>query len=674
MCGIVGLFHFDPTRPVEADRVVRMRDRLAHRGPDDAGLWIAGNVALGHRRLAIIDTTHGHQPMAVDADLRLNSSPNHSESLAGADQSHAMISLSFNGEIYNYLELREELRAKGYRFETESDTEVLLKAYAEWGTNCVQHFNGVWAFALYDSRTDTLFCSRDRLGEKPLYYAVYDNSLLIASEIKALFAYGLPKEWNPELLDIYLSLNYIPAPYSFFRNISKLEPGTNLMATRNGIRCEKYWQLPMVEEHDKLGDEASALRTVDELLHDSVRLRLRSDVPVGAFLSGGLDSSSVVRIASELNEQALLSFTAGFDNPEVDERSLAEQVARHCHTDHRSFAIHLEHADTLIPELIDVYDEPFGDASALATYVIAREASKQVRVILTGDGGDEALVGYTIHQGEKLNSLLSALPGLIRARFAPTVVQALQHTLPARYHRSLSRLIDVLRATGLSFPDRLIAKQIGFSATDRTELLRESQAIPVRDFVQQRLSPVASTSTLNQLHYWLTTVSLPDDMLTKVDRATMAHALEARLPFLDHRLVEYLWQVRMDVRLKGMKRKYLLRRLMHDSLPADLFKAPKKGFVLPLNDWLADRHSSLRRTIERAADSGLVNRDALRGILQRHDDGAQNSANALWGVAMLASGMARQAETKTKDIRNQPTEVHTQHTSTQSQTFQEIAS
>ncbi len=597
-----------------------MADTMLHRGPDAHGEWQHANLALAHRRLSIIDTSSGGaQPM------KSSRCGNH---------------IVFNGEIYNYIEVRQELRACGYNFHSDSDTEVILAAYEHWGQDCVQHFNGVWAFAIYDSRQDLLFCSRDRMGEKPFFYSIYDDSFVFASEIKALFAYGVPKRINSDVLDAYLCFSYVPAPHSFYQDILKLKAGHNLIIQNGSLKIVQYWDVPLIELKDQRHDEDAIIEEFNELFNDSVRLRMRSDVPFGAFLSGGLDSASVVAAMSLSSNETIRTFTAGFDDAEFDERSLAALVAERYHTDHTSFSIGVEESELGMQALDAVYDEPFGDSSALPSMLVAAHARKHVTVVLTGDGGDEVLGGYTIHQGEKFAHHYRHVPSLVAQHLLPASARLARRVAPASMKNKFLRIEDVLRSSAQTFRARLLSKQIGFRDDERHELLTGAQRVRAEDFIADALAPVQHMDTFSQLNYWLTKVSLVDDMLTKVDRATMSQSLEARLPFLDHRIVELMWSVSMNTRLKGFTRKYILRKAMESRLPAELFRAPKRGFVLPIRNWYRNgQDAELRRRIQTVASSGLVRSSAIPGLIASHQRGDRNSAQALWTLGMVSTAI-----------------------------------
>ena len=399
MCGISGFFHFDKERPARTEVLKKMTDMISHRGPDDEGYYINENIALGHRRLSIIDLCTGKQPM-------------HSE-----DNN---IILIFNGEIYNYIELKEELILLGYKFNTSSDTEVIINAYRAWGVNCQNHFNGMWAFALWDESLKRLFISRDRIGEKPLYFSKFDNSIIFGSEIKTLIAYGIPQTPMLELTELYLTLSFIPAPYTFYKNINQLMPGKFLLIDTMGIKEKSYWDLPDISEKDLIRDKDVIEKEFTKLFDDSVRIRMRSDVAFGAFLSGGLDSSCIVSAMANHTSKPIQTFTIGFENKEYDERNLARLVADKYHTDHHEGIVSSQHFDDALERVLYQYDDPFGDASAIPTGNISKYASEYVKMVLTGDGGDEVLSGYTTYQGEKFASQYQQLPAFIR-KFLPVL-------------------------------------------------------------------------------------------------------------------------------------------------------------------------------------------------------------------------------------------------------------
>ncbi len=610
MCGIAGLVHLDNARPASLETVVAMTRTLAHRGPDGEGFWVKGPVALGHRRLAIIDLSTGDQPMFSH------------------DGKYGVV---FNGEIYNYLEVRQTLLGLGHQFVTQSDTEVILEAYRAWGTGCLAHFNGMFAFALWDTAERSLFCARDRLGEKPLFWAEQGGTFYFGSEAKALFAAGLAKEPDLSLLDIFLACTYIPAPYCFFKGIQKLQPGHFLLVKNGQVKSGPYWHLPHPLLQDQRRDEPRILEEFQALFTDAVRLRLRSDVPLGAFLSGGLDSASVVAEMAGLLERPVQTFTIGFEQHAYDERDLARLVADKFHTQHIERVVAPNDAEAALDAVIRAYDEPFGDSSALPTRIVSQIAREKVTVALTGDGGDEVLSGYTIHQGERVSHWWGRLPGPLTRR-APAVWSKAQ-TFGLS---SVSRIARVLALAGSPFVERLEAKQSGVDPAVRRALLAGQKYWPVGELMRDILAPVAHQDTFGQLNYWLLKVSLPDDMLTKVDRAAMATALETRVPFLDHRLVELMAHVHMDIKLKGLTRKHILRATAGKKLPPSLLRQKKRGFGVPLEHWLQGQGKALLGPrAQRVAQAGWV-----RGEVLAAQNPSERGASVLWWcLAMLAGAM-----------------------------------
>jgi asparagine synthase (glutamine-hydrolysing) len=616
MCGIAGILHFDRARPAADAIMRRMTDTLAHRGPDGDGYFLRGGVGLGHRRLSIIDLATGDQPFTSE-DKNLT--------------------LIYNGELYNYLEIRRELKSRGRHFRTESDTEVLLQAYDEWGTDCLSRFNGMWAFALWDEKRQRLFCARDRLGEKPFYYALWNDSLVFGSEMKALFAAGVPRDVNEEMLDALLCFGYLPAPYTFYSSIRKLPAGCYLTAQAGRVDVQRYWDVPSRPAAELRTDAPAVYREFEELFDDSVRLRMRSDVPVGAFLSGGLDSASVVAAMSAASLGSIKTCTIGFDSSGADERSLARLVAQKFNTDHAESLVEPEHADLLLKKLAWHFDEPFADTSALPTYEVSRIARKLVTVVLTGDGGDEVLGGYPVHQSEKLVSIWASLPRVLRTPIAWAGDKALLASDLGGRNRRAQRARRVLATANSDFVSRLEAKQIGFTASQRRLLVAGNNRVrPAREFIDEALAASNARDGLGLLNFWLHRVELPERYLCKVDRCSMANSLEARVPFLDHRIVELLSNVSASVKMPGLTRKEVLRRTIGKRLPPALLSAPKRGFDPPMRDWAnGDGSEFWNAAADKLRGSGLFSRDGVAWIAQSAREPNQ-SAMGRWLLSMLS--------------------------------------
>jgi asparagine synthase (glutamine-hydrolysing) len=587
MCGITGFLCQDPSRVVEPGRMKRMTDCVSHRGPDGEGWFHQDGVGLGHRRLSIIDLATGDQPMFND------------------DRTIAVIQ---NGEIYNYVELRAELEKRGHRFRTQSDTETIVRAYEEWGPDCQRELNGMWAFALWDARKQLLLLSRDRLGEKPMHYAHWDGALVFASEIKSLFAWGVPAEPDPRWTEIYCRLGFVPAPHSWYRHVTKLPPGCCLIATRDGLRQETYWDLPAVDEGAMSRDRAAVEARFTELFADSVRIRMRSDVPFGAFLSGGLDSGSVVAAMSDESRHAVRTFTIGFEQRDYDERHLARAVAGKFGTEHREHVVQPAVFDEALDRVVRHYDEPFGDSSAIPTGIVSSLAAREVKMVLTGDGGDEALSGYTMYQGEKFAGDFGRLPGAVR-HAVPGVLRTGGRVLRGRPRFLVNRAVRVSESSNLTF-ERRLARKAGRADADLVAALLGPSAdhIALEDWLEERLRPCPWKDPFYRLMYYHLKVSLPDDMLVKVDRMSMAHSLETRTPFLDHRVVELLCGVHKSVKMDGWERKSILRNTVARRLPDALRHAPKRGFSVPLGAWF--RGGEFARRAEELPRSGRLDLDA----------------------------------------------------------------
>jgi len=463
MCGIAGILHFDLDRPVDPVVLKAMTDPLSHRGPDGEGFYVNQNLGLGHRRLAIIDLGTGGQPMF------------------SSDRSIVIV---FNGEIYNYLELRKELIELNYEFTTSSDTEVIINAYRQWGIDCQKKLNGMWAFALWDDNKKQLMLSRDRIGEKPLYYSVRGNSIIFGSEIKSLLAYGLPKTANLELVEIYLTLGYIPAPYSFYKDIHKLKAGHCLLVQGSKVTEDKYWDLPLIDEDNMLVQEQEIYERFEELLNHSVSLRMRSDVPYGAFLSGGLDSAAVVAIMSGISSTPIQTFTASFNESSFDESKLASVVADCFGSNHHEFLVEAETFSESLNNISHHYDEPFGDPSAIAIGHLSKFAKSKVKMVLTGDGGDEVLSGYTIYQGEKFASQYSRLPKPL-GESLPSILHFASKSFTGGIRYKLNRAVNVLATSTMPFDSRFLRKCSALDLPIIQGICRNIKVFPAAQFLKE---------------------------------------------------------------------------------------------------------------------------------------------------------------------------------------------
>jgi len=616
MCGISGYLNFDAGQKTEINVIKKITDVISHRGPDGEGFFVKDNVALGHRRLSIIDLSTGDQPMFND------------------DKSIAIV---FNGEIYNYIELRAELQDLGYKFRTTSDTEVIIRAYEHWGFECQQRLNGMWAFAIWDDRKKQLFISRDRIGEKPLHYCVNNGTFIFGSEIKCILAFNLRiKEINNEVLELYLTLGYVPAPNTFYKNIYKLLPGHYIVVKDRSFKQIKYWDLPDLDEDNMNENKSEIYDEFEYLLTDSVKIRMRSDVPFGAFLSGGLDSSSIVYLMSRVSDYPVQTFTIGFDYESFDERGLARLVADRFNCKHREETVSSkeESFEQYMKEVIIHFDEPFGDSSAIPTAQVSRFAKKYVKMVLTGDGGDETLSGYTSYQGEKFVSQYQVIPQFLRT-LIHNFLSLSQKSFKGNIRYQINRVKSVSDSAGIDFEKRLISK-VSWAEPEVMKSLLKSQKglISIEDYISDFNKECKYKNNFYKLIYYNFKFSLPDDILTKVDRMSMAHSLETRIPFLDYRLIESMTRVHKKIKMEGYERKSILRRTIANNLPKELLSARKNGFVAPLREWF--KESQHINTLKNVYNSNIaLDSNVLMKIVNENINGEKDYGNFIWILSIL---------------------------------------
>jgi len=639
MCAIAGLFDLYHPSEIDAALLQRMTELQAHRGPDGAGTHREPGVGLGHRRLSIIDIGGGRQP------------------LFNEDHSVAVV---YNGEIYNFPALMRELQQFGHSFRTHCDTEVIVHAWEQWGERCVEHFRGMYAFALWDRKQRSLFLARDRLGVKPLHYAVLDNGQLIfASEMKALLAHhALRRELDPLAVEEYFAYGYIADPRTVFRQIRKLEPGHTLLLRQGSApgQPRRYWDVPFAPV-----PVISPEHAADELiarLREAVRIRMVAEVPLGAFLSGGVDSSAVVALMAQESPAPVNTCSIAFDNAQFDESPYAQLVADRYKTRHHSqqVAQHDPETSDLIDLLAGLYDEPFADSSALPTYRVCQLARQRVTVALSGDGGDENLAGYRryrwhLHE-ERLRAMLplgvrkpvfGALGRLYpKADWAPrplrakTTFEALGRDSVAAYFHGVSIMSDQMRAR--LFTPRQQRDLGGYRAVD--VLRRHAANCPADD-------------ALSQVQYLDLKAYLPGDILTKVDRASMAHGLEVRVPLLDHQLVEWISGLPPSLKLRRGVGKYLFKKGLEPYLPAELLYRDKMGFSVPLADWF---RGPLRARLQRSlaspvlADCGMFNLDYAQELMRQHQSGRRDHSAPLWSLLMFESFLRQLQQTPGQDL------------------------
>ena len=621
MCGIVGIFDIKEQREINRDLLSRMNESQHHRGPDEGGLHIEAGLGFGHRRLSIIDLTSGQQPM-ISRD------------------NNAV--LTYNGEVYNFLELKKELEDLGYSFQTHCDTEVILYAWQAWGESCVERFRGMFAFAVWDRNQQTLFLARDRLGVKPLYYAELANGQFIfGSELKALKQHPeLPKTFDPTAIEDYFGFGYIPDPKTIYKNVYKLEPGYCLTIKRgnHSYQPRQYWDVNFAPRPAQ--DEQATGEELIARLREAVKIRMVADVPLGAFLSGGVDSSAIVAMMAGLSTEPVNTCSISFGDPAYNESKFAAQVAERYHTAHR-----VEQVDpddfSLIDQLAGLYDEPYADSSALPTYRVCELAKKQVTVVLSGDGGDENLAGYRRYRWHTYEEQMrSWLPESIRkpvfgllgqvypkADWAPKMFRAkstfesiARDSLEGYFH-SVSMLSNELR--GKLFSDQLKNDLQGYQAVD---------------VFRRHVDNAPTDNPLSLVQYLDIKTYLPGDILTKVDRASMAHALEVRVPLLDHKLVEWMAGLQPEMKLNGREGKYIFKKSLESYLPDDILYRPKMGFAVPLDAWFKGplKHKVREALLgETMAQCGLFNQSFLEQMVNQHQSGLRDYSSPIWSLLMF---------------------------------------
>jgi len=638
MCGLSGFWELPP---FAAEALHVMASSLSHRGPDAVGHWFdrTHGIGLAHRRLSILDVSPaGHQPMTSPCDRFV---------------------LVFNGEIYNHLDLRQALEKEGgaFNWRGHSDTETLLAGLRHWGVEgCLQKLNGMFAFALWDRSEKQLFLARDRIGEKPLYYGRSGSAFLFGSELKALAAHP---QWEGEIdrnaLALFMRYNHVPSPHSIYRGIRKLPPAHYVVIRDQGREVSPpqcYWSLAEVassginQSESADVNEKALIEELDQLLRDAVGLRMLADVPVGAFLSGGYDSTLIVAQMQAQSSRSIKTFSIGNDDDELDEAKHAALVAKHLGTDHSELYVMAQDALSVIPNMQQIYDEPFADSSQIPTFLVSQLARKNVTVALSGDGGDELFGGYNRHTvGPRIWRKASRIPSGM-TRFLGRQISRLVEGADNGYHKylprqfqypgldlKLSKLASALEAEdGLAFYDQLRAH---WKETDI--VLGSSLSLPY--------THLPDVDLLNQMIFQDMQTYLPDDILTKVDRASMAVSLEARVPFLDHRLIEFAWRVPSQFKVRDGKGKWLLREVLNCYVPRELMERPKQGFGIPIAQWLRGplrdwAESLLNET--RMQQQGYLNARLVRYVWQNHLAGRGNREHDLWCVLMFQSWLESQ--------------------------------
>ena len=617
MCGICGIVNRDLQAPVGPHTLKKMTDVIIHRGPDDEGFHIKQNVGLGMRRLSIIDLVTGSQPI-------------YNEDFS--------IVIVFNGEIYNHDVIRGDLENKGHRFKTKSDTEAIIHAYEEYGVDCAQKLNGMFAFSIWDENKKRLFIARDRIGIKPLYYYVDDKRIVFGSEIKSILQVPqVPREVEPKALDTFLTFEYIPSPLSIFKGIYKLPAGHWFLFENGQVKIQKYWFLEYKATQKSESELVDELR---ELLFDAVKIRLMSDVPLGSFLSGGLDSSSIVAMMSKSMSEPVKSFSIGFDDSTYNELPYARTVAKHFGTDHYEEIIKPDAVD-LTEKIINQLDEPFGDFSVFPTYLVSQMARKHVTVVLSGDGGDELLAGYDTYIAERIAKRYTKLPSFFRKGMLEPFINMLPPTDKKKgLINKAKRFIE-----GAQLPAELqhVRWMIFLQDAEKQLLYTDdfSRGLKGHDpnrFILEKLGHISSTEPLDQQEYIDITTYLVDDILVKVDRMSMAVSLEARVPLLDHRFVEFAATIPGPLRLQGKRTKHILKQAMAGILPDFIINRGKEGFSIPIKNWMKNELKPMMMDAlseSKVKDAGFFDPRYVNRLINEHLQGSENHSHRLWALMMF---------------------------------------
>ncbi|MBL8012791.1 MAG: asparagine synthase (glutamine-hydrolyzing) [Candidatus Omnitrophica bacterium] len=631
MCGICGQLNTN-NKSVSRELLEQMTAALSHRGPDDSGIFLspAGtsssiNIGLGHRRLSIIDLSQsGHQPMSNE---------------------HKSIWMVFNGEIYNHLSLRKELESAGHRFSSNTDSEVIIHLYEQEGIDCLKRLNGMFAFALWDSTAETFYLCRDHVGIKPVVYCWNNNTLTFASEIRSLLKNtDISRDINYEALNLYLTFNYIPAPHTIYNHIHKLPPGSYLMLKGSQPVIKRYWALPSVLPDISFQEAKSHLYTQ---LENSVRQQLMADVPVGAFLSGGIDSSIIVGLMARVSSVKVKTFSIGFDDiPLFDETSYAKKVAQFHPTDHTEIKLNSRHLLNVFSDLLSWFDEPFADSSAIATFIVSRETRRHLKVALSGDGGDELFAGYRMYCGENYYKKYQRIPAWLRKNMIEPLMRSIPDSRDHKLFEQFRRYKKFVLGASDQFEERFFLWNQIFPQPLRQDLLKNKtinfhhgQNILKDLLAQPSEDPINRMLHADFLH------SLPNDMLTKVDSMSMRNGLEVRVPLLDKNVVELAFQMPGSFKLFENKGKHILRETFKDILPPELLSRPKWGFEIPISRWLK---SDLKFLIEehlsekKIKAEGIFDYAPVRKLIHDFESGRSDSSWQLWNLIVFEAWLARQ--------------------------------
>ena len=612
MCGITGFIekNKDISKAEQTALLNKMCEIITHRGPDEQGTETLGRAALGMRRLSIIDVKSGQQPIYSQDGTKF---------------------IVFNGEIYNYRELKKELESLGYRFKTNSDTETIIHAFEEFGYECVNKLRGMFAFAIWDSKDESLFIARDRAGIKPLFYSFLNNGKFVfGSELKSLLLHeDISKDLDISAIDAYLTFGYVPEDFCIFSDINKLKPGHYLVFKNHKVTLKQYWDFKYEETAETQSEETIADSLIEKI-KEAVNVRLISEVPLGAFLSGGVDSSAVVGMMSQITEKPIKTFSIGFNEDTFNELKYARIAAKHFNTEHHEFTFTSEQVNK-VDELIWHFDEPFSDSSSMPTFLVSKMARDYVTVVLSGDGGDELFAGYTRYLTDQNRSGLGSLPKTIRKGLMQPISEVLPHRARGKnflYNISLEaieRYIDSISQFGK------LKKSVLFSKELKKDLKGKRTAEEVYQAIAKRVS---TQNSIDPLLYLDSKTYLPSDILTKVDRMSMAASLEARVPLLDHELIDFVTQkIPASMKLKGNVTKYIFKKALEGLVPKEILYREKQGFGVPINEWI---NSQLK---DRIHDTLLENKTLQRGyfepkyiklLLNEHSSGRRDHSHPLW--------------------------------------------
>lgn len=625
MCGIAGIYHFSSGKIAETHVLKAMSEVLVHRGPDDEGYYAEGSAGLGFRRLAIIDLAGGRQPMCNE---------------------DGNVWTVFNGEIYNFRDLRKDLESHGHVFKTMSDTEVLVHGYEEWGNDVVNRLRGMFAFAIWDKKAKKMLLARDRLGKKPLYYTQMSGSLYFASELKSLLQItGLNVRINPLSVNLYLTYGYVPSPATIFDGIYRLQPAHVLECSeRAGIKSKRYWDVSFVPKIKISLPEA--VERVKELLGEATRIRMVADVPLGAFLSGGIDSSAVVGMMAASSERPVKTFSIGFAEQDYSELAFARIVARHFATDHNEFIVRPQMID-ILPKLVWHYDQPYADPSALPSYYVAKETRSKVTVALNGDGGDESFAGYQRYMFVKLaGQVWNCVP-----EWGLQIIQSLSRTMPEKWlGKRLLRRIKLGGEYLAKGPEEANCRVLQLFAEEYKEELYSSAfkeqlqnksapgKMAAESYLSSHFAESGSNDVFDRILYADLHTYLPEDLLVKMDVATMANSLEARSPFLDHHLVEFAASLPSEWKIAGFTSKYLLKKAMDGFLPEAVLKRRKMGFGVPLEHWFRNELRDFSRDVLLSAEAKkreYFNMAYVEKLFSDHVSGVRDHSYRLWTLLMF---------------------------------------